>query len=359
MIKRLSIVLLASCMISLFCGLGATVFAEEKVLTISLSPGNAGQDSFNPFTTDRTSNIYYLVYDRLVEMGADGKVYPHLLESWNVSEDGLAITFVLRKGITFHDGSELDAEVLKWFLENLAKGKSKYMVDAVKSIDIKDNLTVLLNLSRPDPNILYNFTSSFTGVPSKVAIEKYGEDFGRKFVVGTGPFEFVSWKTGDEVVLKKNTNYQWGSPLSDNQGPAKIDKIVFKEIVEASTRFLELQTGGVDILEGAPTLFLEKLVKDKKITILTMPSSGNFHMVMNTKSELLSDVNIRKAIALAVNQEDILKGVFQGAGTPAYTYLIDRLPAEMSIKNMKFILIWRRRRQFSIKRAGRPVVMAY
>ena len=77
--RRLRIVLLASCMISLFCGLGATAFAEEKVLTISLSPGNAGQDSFNPFTTDRTSNIYYLVYDRLVEMGADGIVYPHLL----------------------------------------------------------------------------------------------------------------------------------------------------------------------------------------------------------------------------------------------------------------------------------------
>ncbi len=327
MMKRLGIVLLASCMISLFWGLGATAFAEEKVLTISLSPGNAGQDSFNPFTTNRTSNIYYLVYDRLVEMGADGIIYPHLLESWNVSEDGLAITFTLREGITFHDGSELNAEVLKWFLENLAKGKSKYMVDAVKSIDIKDDLTVLLNLSRPDPNILYNFTSSFTGVPSKVAVEKYGEDFGRKFVVGTGPFEFVSWKTGDEVVLKKNADYQWGSPLSDNQGPAKIDKIVFKEIVEASTRFLELQTGGVDILEGAPTLFLEKLAKDKNVTILTMPSNGNFHMVMNTKSELLSDINIRKAIALAVNQEDILKGVFQGAGTPAYTYLIDRLPA--------------------------------
>ena len=254
MIKRVSFALFTSCMILLLSGLGSSVFAEEKVLTISLDPGNAGQDSFNPFTTNKTSNIYYLVYDRLVEMGADGIIYPHLLESWNVSDDGLAITFTLRKGITFHDGSELNAEVLKWFLENLAKGNSKYMVDAVKSIDIKDNLTVLLNLSRPDPNILYNFTSSFTGVPSKAAIEKYGEEFGRKFVVGTGPFEFVSWKTGDEIVLKKNANYQWGSPLSDNQGPAKVDKVVFKEIEEASTRFLEFQTGGVDILEDAPTL---------------------------------------------------------------------------------------------------------
>ena len=327
MIKRVGVALFTFCLFLVFSGFGASLFAGEKVLTISLDPGNAGQDSFNPFTTNKTSNIYYLVYDRLVEMGADGIIYPHLLESWNVSDDGLVITFTLRKGVTFHDGSELNAEVLKWFLENLAKGNSKYMVDAVQSIDVKDNLTVVLNLSRPDPNILYNFTSSFTGVPSKVAIEKYGEEFGRKYVVGTGPFEFVSWKTGDEIVLKKNANYQWGSPLSDNQGPAKIDKVVFKEIEEASTRFLEFQTGGVDILEDAPTLFLKKLENNKKVKIITMPSSRNFHMVMNTKSELLSDVNMRKAIAMAVNQEDILKGVFQGAGTPAYTYLIDRLPA--------------------------------
>ena len=327
MIKHVGLALFASCVFLLVSGSGASLLAAEKALTISLDPGNAGQDSFNPFTTNKTSNIYYLVYDRLVEMGADGIIYPHLLESWNVSDDGLAVTFTLKNGITFHDGSELNADVLKWFLENLAEGNSKYMVAAVESIDIKDNLTVVLNLSRPDPNILYNFTSSFTGIPSKAAIEKYGEDFGRKHVVGTGPFEFVSWKTGDEIVLKKNPDYQWGSPLSDNQGPAKVDTVVFKEIEEASTRFLEFQTGGVDILEDAPTLFLKKLENNDKVKIITMPSSRNYHMVMNIKDELLADVTIRKAIALAVNQEDILQGVFQGAGTPAYTYLIDRLPA--------------------------------
>ena len=126
-------------------------------------------------------------------------------------------------------------------LENLALGQSKYMVAAFETIDIKDNLTVEIGLSRPDPNILYNFTSSFTGVPSKEAIEKHGEDFGRKVVIGTGPFMFDSWKTGDEIVLLKNPDYTWGSPLSDNQGPANIDKVVFREILEDSTRFLEFK----------------------------------------------------------------------------------------------------------------------
>ncbi len=325
--KRISFILFTCLIILTFGIFGFPLYAGEKVLTISMDAGNAGQDTFNPFTTNRTNNVYYLVYDRLVEMGADGVIYPHLLKSWEVSADGLTITFTLRKGVKFHDGSELNAEVLKWFLQNLAKGKSKYMVAAVESIDIKDNFTVVLNLSRPDPNILYNFTSSFTGIPSKKAIEKYGDEFGRKYVVGTGPFEFVSWKTGNEIVLKKNPNYQWGSSLSDNQGPAKIDKVIFKEILEDSTPFLEFKTGGVDIFEKAPTLFLEKIKADPNARVITMASNGNYHMIMNTKREFLKNVNIRKAIALSINQENILKAVFQGNGSPAYTYLIDRLPA--------------------------------
>ena len=325
--KSLKNVLMAS-LLALPLGMATTVVsAQEKVLTISMDAGNAGQDSFNPFTTNRTNNVYYLVYDRLVEMGADGIIYPHLLESWDVSEDGLTIGFTLRDGVKFHDGSELNAEVLKWFLENLALGKSKYMVAAFETIDIKDNLTVEIGLSRPDPNILYNFTSSFTGVPSKEAIEKHGEDFGRKVVIGTGPFMFDSWKTGDEIVLLKNPDYTWGSPLSDNQGPANIDKVVFREILEDSTRFLEFKTGGVDILEKAPTLFLDKIKEDSGNNIVTMASNGNFQLVMNTTNEFLSDVSIRKAIALSVDQDSILQAVFQGNGTPAYTYLIDRLPA--------------------------------
>jgi peptide/nickel transport system substrate-binding protein len=326
--RKQSSVILFTCLMVLALGIfSSPLYADQKVLKISLDASNAGQDTFNPLTTNRTNNVYYLIYDRLVEMGADGIIYPHLLSSWKISDDGMAITFALRNGVKFHDGSELNADVLKWFLENLAKGPSKYMVAAVKSVDKTDNLTVVLNMMRPDPNILYNFTSSFTGIPSKKAIEKYGDEFGRKYVVGTGPFKFASWKTGKEIVLVKNPDYQWGCALADNQGPANVDKVIFKEILEDSTRFLEFKTGGVDILENAPTIFLDKIKEDPNARVISMASNTNFHMVMNTKREFLNNVNIRKAIALSVDQNAILKAVFQGNGSPAYTYLIDRLPA--------------------------------
>ncbi len=326
MFDKLKLTLMAG-LLALPIGMGATMAsAQDRVLTVSMDASNAGQDSFDPFSTSKTNNVYYLVYDRLVEMGADGIIYPHLLESWDVSEDGLTVTLTLRDGVTFHDGSKLNSEVLKWFLERLGTGTSDYMVAAVENIEIVDDLSVKLSMSRPDPNIFYNFTSSFTGVPSMVAMEEYGDEFGRSVVIGTGPFMFDSWKTGDEIVLLRNPEYTWGSPLSDNQGPANIDRIVFREILEDSTRFLEFTTGGVDILETAPTLFLDKIAEDSAARTITMAGNGNFHIVMNTANELLSNVNIRRAIALSVDQDSILAAVFQGNGTPAYTYLIDSLP---------------------------------
>ncbi len=121
MVRRFNIIRILCFLALIFGMIYSPLYAGEKVLRISMDAVDAGQASFNPFTTSTTNNVYYLVYDRLVEMGADGIIYPHLLESWNVSEDGLTITFSLKEGVKFHDGSDLNADVLKWFLENLGK----------------------------------------------------------------------------------------------------------------------------------------------------------------------------------------------------------------------------------------------
>ena len=88
-------------------------------------------------------------------------------------------------------------------------------------------------------------------------------------------------------------------------------------------------------MENAPTVFLKKIKEDPNATVISMASNTNFHMVMNTKREFLDNVNIRKAIALSIDQNSILKAVFQGNGSPAYTYLIDRLPARKVAKEFE------------------------
>ena len=332
--RRLLLTLLMAAVLAV-AAFGAPASAAEKVLTIVLPNGANGMDTFDPYRVQMLNDSYYLVYDRLVEKGSDGKFYPSLMTAWDISADGLTWVMSLKKGVKFHDGSDFNAAVAKWHLENVAKGESGYLMAAAVGYEIRDDYTLVMKLKYPDPNLLYNLSSSFSGIPSMVAHKKYGKDYGRKHVVGSGPFIFKSWKAGDAIVLTKNPAYTWGCELSDNRGPAKVDKVVFREILEESARFLELKTGGVDILMSAPTVFLGKIKKDKTIHLVQMPSMDHFHMVMNTKKELLKDLKIRKAIALAIDQDAILKSVFQGYGATANTYLINNLPARQVDKKFE------------------------
>ena len=258
--------------------------AAEKVLYAAGDPNTFGVTSFDPTKVELAHEGMYLVYDRLVEWGADGNFYPGLAESWNISEDGLSWDMQLKKGVKFHDGSKLDTKVIQWFFEEMNNGPSAYMVGAVDSVEAVDDYHFILHLKHPEPNMLFNLAQSFMGVPSMEAYKKYGEQFGTKYVVGSGPYIFESWAPGDKLVLVKNPEYTWGSALLDNKGPAKIDKVVFRDIKEESTRFLELKTGKLDIMDGVPTMFIGKIEEDKNLRLVRLPGRVLYHMIMNTKS---------------------------------------------------------------------------
>ncbi len=154
------------------------------------------------------------------------------------------------------------------------------------------------------------------------SLQKVWGRYGIKYIIGSGPFKYESWKPGDSLTVVKNTEYTWGPGIAKNKGPAVIDKFVYREIKDESTRFLELKTGNLDVLFSVPTMFLKKVEEDPKIDVVRLPGVLLFHMVMNTKSEPLNDLMVRKGIALAVNQDSITKNVFASAGQPAHNYLI-------------------------------------
>jgi peptide/nickel transport system substrate-binding protein len=185
---------------------------------------------------------------------------------------------------------------------------------------------VTLHLKNPEPNMLFNMAQDFMCVPSMAAYKKYGDEFGIKYVVGSGPYIFESWSPGNELVLVKNQDYVWGPSVVVNKGPARIDKVVYRDIKEESTRFLELKTGKVDVIYGVPTMFIGKIEEDKALRIIRMPGIELYHMVMNTQYPPLDNELVRQGIALAVDQKDITKNVFADAGVPGHTYLIASLP---------------------------------
>lgn len=322
--KKLTIYLLLAALLIALTGT-FSLASSEKELVFVVDPAGKGTATLNPLKINWGTSALYALYDNLVERGLDGKYYPALASSWEMSEDTLTWIFYLKEGVKFHDGSEFNADVVKWFIEEMRKSPSDYMVKSIKSVTVEDHYTVTFHLEYPDPNLLYNLSSVFMKIPSKEAIEKYGDDFGIKYAVGTGPFMFDEWIMDDRVILKKNPGFKWGTELSENKGPAKIDRLVIREMAEEVTIFMELKSGGVDITEGVPDIYLEKIKEDKNIDVVEIPGSRLYYLAMNTQIEPYTDIKVRKAICLAINQEEIVENIFMNAGKPAHTYLIDQL----------------------------------
>lgn len=308
-------------------GLNPVKASAEKVLHVSGDPNELGVTTFNPIKVELSHDAMWLIFDRFIEKDLEGNYYPGLAESWNISEDGLVWNIKLKKGVKFHDGSPFDAEVAKWFFKEMETGPSAYMVAAIDRVEIIDPHAITLHMKQPEPNMLFNMSQNFMAVPSMAAYLKYGEEYGIKHVIGSGPFKYESWNPGDSLTVVKNPEYNWGPGNANNKGPAKIDKVVYREIKDESTRFLEMKTGKLDVLFSVPTMFLGKVQQDANINVVRLPGVVLFHMVMNTQSEPLNNLMVRKGIALAVNQKSITENVFANAGRPGHTYLIASLPA--------------------------------
>ncbi len=225
--------------------------------------------SYNVVTQGNTNLGAYMIYDTLVVQDADQSFHPSLAASWVEAPDGMSWTFEIRPGVTFHNGEPLTAAAIVAWLGFFADSDNSFTTQSIEKAEAVGDLTVRLTMKNPDPNLLFNLASSTMGVIEPKAYVAMGEDYGVTDAVGTGPYKLESFTIGPETVLVRNDDYTWGSELSDNQGPAKIARITLREIAEDSTAFLELKTGGVDMLLSVPTDFLGELKKEPTISTLS------------------------------------------------------------------------------------------
>ncbi|WP_289138654.1 ABC transporter substrate-binding protein [uncultured Brevibacillus sp.] len=247
---------------------------------------------------------------------------PHLAESYTISEDGKIWTFKLRQGVKFHDGTPLTASSFKQSMERAMDPKtasplSGQELSAIKAISAPDDSTLILQLSQPSAPLLSAL--SYGGYQQPVAMEalkKYGTDFGRN-PVGVGPWKFESWKTGESITLTRNEDYQWAAPFVENQGHVRPDKLVIKFIKDNQTLMAALDSGTIDIA-NVPAKDVNKYKDDKDFTVLEgMQPVENF-IGMNLQNEILQDINVRKALNLAINKEALIIADLQGEGVPVY-----------------------------------------
>lgn len=268
-------------------------------------------------TDGESLRVTHQIFDTLVKYKPNNtEILPSLAVKWSVSKDQKVWTFYLRKGVKFHDGTPFNAQAVKFNFDRWRDPKNPYhfggefeywgymfggFPGVVKSVDIVDEYTVRITLTKPLAPFLSNLAMPCFAIASPTAIKKYKEDF-FKNPVGTGPFKFVSWSKGDKIVLEANKNYWDGAPY--------LDKIIFRSIPDNSARFMELEAGTVDIIDGLNPEDVERVRQNKNLQLFIRPSLNVCYLAMNMDKKPFDDRRVRLAINYAIDKRAIIEAYY-------------------------------------------------
>ncbi|MFN7607929.1 MAG: ABC transporter substrate-binding protein, partial [Ralstonia sp.] len=257
------------------------------------------------------------IFDGLLEYGFDLKPKPALAESFEVSSDGLAITFKLRKDVKVHDGKPFTSEDVQFtVLEALKKNHPRGIATFrdVTAVDTPDPHTAIFRLSKPAPVILKALSSYESPMLPK---HIYGQGDIKTHAnanspIGSGPFRFVEWRRGEFVLLDKNPNY-WRSGLP------YLDRLVVRFIADASTRTAALEKGEAHVagLGAVPYNDAKKLALRPNIEVSTKGTemiSPIVELMFNTKLAPFDNAKVRQAISYAVDRQFAIENVWFGFG---------------------------------------------
>lgn len=261
-------------------------------------------------TTTTVQNVIDYGLETLTRLDKNGKVQSGLAKSWETSKAGRVLTLHLRKGVKFHDGTDLTAKAVKFNLDRILDPKVKVPIRAsfevIDKVEAVGKSTVRLHLKYPDPNLINNLGITIAGILSPKSVEKGGNTY-KNIVkpVGTGPYEFVTFKKGDRVVYKKYDDY-WGKK-------PYYDKVVFHIVPEGNSREAMLRSGQADMVMNPPVSDLKSLQQNSDLDVLKAPSDRSVFVAFNNSRPPFDDPQVRRALNYAVNKKAIAKKVIFGA----------------------------------------------
>ena len=264
------------------------------------------------------------LFDSLLSVAPDGSLHPGLAESWEPNADYSEFTFKLRKDVTFHDGTAFKADAVKASFDHIMSdtvlesgGKSLLKDHQYVETVVVDDYTVTVKFAASYPLFLRDAGRQWLSISSPAALEKYGTDYGRN-PVGTGPFKFVQWDAQSQIVLERNPDYNWGPEFAAHQGPALLDQVVLRILPEAATRLTAFETGEILMAGEPPALDAVSMVDAGTAAIQTFAQPGIPAILMINSTKAPTDnINVRKAMILAVNQAELAQTAFQSLGLPA------------------------------------------
>ncbi|NWF93392.1 MAG: ABC transporter substrate-binding protein [Syntrophaceae bacterium] len=258
--------------------------------------------------------VYGNVLEGLVRIDRNGNIVKALAQEYRISKDGKEYTFILKKGVKFHDGKPFDAEDVKFTLERMLDPKTAapniaYYRD-IESIQAVDSHTVKIRLKNVNSMFLFNLAR-----PDSIIVNKQAVDKLKSAPVGTGPFKFVEWVRGDRITLTRFDNYH-------RKGIPYLDKVTFKFIGDPSSQIAGLKAGDVDVIayDVSPenALLLEK---DPKFKVLNGYTTTEVILSTNNSRRPFTDVRVRRAMAHAIDRTALIRGAMSGYGIPIGSHM--------------------------------------
>jgi peptide/nickel transport system substrate-binding protein len=268
-----------------------------------------------------TALIARNVVDSLVGQAEDNRFTPWLAERWEVNGDNTRYTFHLRPGVTFSDGTPLDAAAVKYNFDRILDPKTtssyaKSLLGPVDKVAALDDRTVLITYRQPFAPLLQGLSLPYLGIQSPAYLRKAGNT--TNSVVGSGPFVLEAFTKGSGSRLSRRAGYAWGPGYAAHTGPAYLDAIVFKYLPEASVRLGALTSGQVQAIDDVPPASFRSVQADDRLQVVTRGNPGvNRSLFLNTSKGPLADLRVRRAFQSAVDVASAVKAAYFGILKPA------------------------------------------
>lgn len=268
-----------------------------------------------------TETIIRNMYDGILTRDSSMKIHPQIAESYRQISP-TEYEFVIRDGITFHDGSELTAEDVKFTLDRLFQeggmgdGQTSpraSLLGPMESVEILDENTIRVNLSEPWP--LLPAMLPFQEMVSKGFVERVGTEGVATEVNGTGPFKLARWNRGESIVMERFDDYYGGANGIPPVEQACVERVIFQVIPESASRVAALLSGDVHIISELPTFSVNQVRNNPDTDVMTVNGTRSFFIAMNNESDLFSDLKVRQAVAHAIDKDLIVERILGGYAT--------------------------------------------
>jgi peptide/nickel transport system substrate-binding protein len=261
------------------------------------------------------------LFNSLLTIDAELNYVPDLAESWEIREGGKVYVFHLRQGVKFHDGTDFDAEVVRWNYQRIIDPEEKALdapfYSIVDTVEVLDAHTVKFTLKHPSMTLLPVMAANRTGFlqMSPASYKQWGKEEVRLHPTGTGPFKLARWEQNQIIVLEKNPHYF-------KPGLPYLDRIELRLMKEGVTRVTALRTGEVDFANYIPTEHVERLARDPQIQVIRGRDAQRIQSFFNLLKSVFQDVRVRRALlGYGIDRQAIAKTALLGQAQPLWSFV--------------------------------------